>query len=1029
VVKAFAQYRPVESAVWRVSAFTSIPADRWPGRDGSSEQWRAWIAGIWAFPGVAEAITQASSALASQVMAVNEGCAREDRHVSRVGYAVARYLVRMRTRATPFGLFAGVAPLRFGAATAIADRGQGCQLRLRANGAWVAAVIMELEASASLLRYLLVSANDLVVVRGRRLHVAWQPHCADPGRSRPVEVSLRYTAAVAVALDAAKQPIAAVDLMGKVREHFPSVETTVVESMIGQLVATGALISQLRPPSTETDPLGHVLRVLDGVDLTGEPAVRSMRLHLQAVHAALGPDAPSDAGSRARLAARMRAITARTDQPLGIDLGAAEAPSMSRRVAAETAKAVETLLLLSWAPTGLPEWREYHGRFLERYGAGALVPVLDLVDPAAGLGYPRHFATAPARRQALWTGRDERLVRLAQQAALDGVTEVELTGADVAALADDGTGDGRYGPAHLDATLEVRARSVAAVDDGEFTVAITGLGRSISALSGRFLDLLPGHQQELLAAVPTIIDGATVMQLSFPPHRAATESVTRVPQLLPEMISVAEHRPHAEAVLRLRDLAVCADLDRMYVVMLRGRGIVEPIVTCAAALHTMPPVVRLLLELPRATGAALSLFDWGAAAQMPFLPRLRYGRTIISPARWQLRPETLPGPQIPQDRWEAAFGQLQQRLRLPDVLAVGSGDQKLRLAVHDPMDQALLRAHLDRATGPVTVTEAPGPEEFGWCTGRAHEIVVPLVRTGPAARPAVAQRLVHRPVVELDHGQFPGAAVLFGKLYGSPEAFSTIIAEHLPQLYDNQDDAMRWWFVRYRDPYPHLRLRQITDDFGRDAARLGRWAAHLRHLRLVGDLVLDTYQPEIARYGTGPAMRAAEDLFVADSAAAAAQLAAARGPSDLADAITAVSHLDLLTGLLGSRNQAIRWLIDRPGSLPRPPGDHREARRQAIHLAEVSGIDADDAIGAAAGGARIAVVWARRRTAAQEYVQRLAADPAAPAADEVAMSLLHLHHNRAVGIDPDREARIYHLTRAVALAAAARSTAPAQVRS
>jgi thiopeptide-type bacteriocin biosynthesis protein len=1029
VVKAFAKYRPVDAAVWRVSAFASIPAAGWPGRDASSPQWRVWLAQVWASPGFAEAITHASAVLAEQVVAVVEGTAGDDRRASRVGHAVARYLARIRSRVTPFGLFAGVAPLRFGAVATTGGSEPGDRLRLRANGAWVAAVIAALESEPALVRCLTVAANDLVTVRGGRLHVEWQPHGGDPSRRGPVEVSVRHTPPVAAALAAARRPIAVSELEQQLLDRFPATGSPVVARLIGQLVTAGALITQLRPPSTQTDPLRHVLYVLDSADLAAAPAAQVMRDRLRAVHAMLAQDAPSDDRARSQLATRMRATAPGTDRPLGIDLRPAEPPPVSGRIATETATAVELLLQVSKAPAGRPGWREYRDRFRQRYGTGALVPVTDLIDPAVGLGYPRHFADPAFPGGAPWSGRDEHLLQLVQQAALDGTTEVHLSTADIAALAVSGAtpGNGRYGPAHLDVTVEVRAACTAAVDRGEFTLAVLGAGRSIAATSGRFLDLLPGHVDLLSDAVATIVDGATLAQLSFPPYRPATESVTRVPQLFPTVISVGEHRPAAEQVLRLEDLAVTADLDRLYVVDLPSRRIIEPVVACAAAPHTMPPVVRLLMEIPRATGVALSLFDWGAAARLPFLPRLRHGRIILSPARWRIPTGALPGPQASAQRWEAAFGELRQRLRLPEVVAVGSGDQQLRLAVDDPMDQALLRGNLDKAGGPVEVTEAARPHEFGWCAGRAHEIVVPLVRIGRGVQPAIARRLAGRPVVPVEHGQLPGGGVVFGKLYGPPDLFSSIITEHLPDLINGENDAGRWWFVRYRDPHPHLRLRLVTDDFGRDAARLGRWAAQLRRLRLAGDLVLDTYRPETARYGTGPAMVAAEQLFTADSAAAIAQLTTYQGTPDSGDAITAVSHLDLLAALLGDSGQAIGWLLDHPDLLPRPTGDSRTARRHAIALA--APLDTGEAVaGAGTIGAPLAAAWAQRRTAARAYARQLADDPAGPSAAEVAMSLLHLHHNRAVGIDPDSEARIYHLARAVALAATHRGTVTAGSR-
>jgi thiopeptide-type bacteriocin biosynthesis protein len=84
--------------------------------------------------------------------------------------------------------------------------------------------------------------------------------------------------------------------------------------------------------------------------------------------------------------------------------------------------------------------------------------------------------------------------------------------------------------------------------------------------------------------------------------------------------------------------------------------------------------------------------------------------------------------------------------------------------------------------------------------------------------------------------------VLSAKIYGHPAIFDTILTGHLPELMAEWDEPPPWWFVRYRDPHPHLRLRlHLADEEGGTAVvRLGRWAAGLRRRGLIGDLVLDT---------------------------------------------------------------------------------------------------------------------------------------------------------------------------------------------
>ena len=62
-----------------------------------------------------------------------------------------------------------------------------------------------------------------------------------------------------------------------------------------------------------------------------------------------------------------------------------------------------------------------------------------------------------------------------------------------------------------------------------------------------------------------------------------------------------------------------------------------------------------------------------------------------------------------------------------------------------------------------------------------------------------------------------------------------------------------WWFIRYRAPEPHLRVRfrlHHPDRYGHAAAALAAWAAALHDTGVLRDLTLATYRPEPAGSAT-----------------------------------------------------------------------------------------------------------------------------------------------------------------------------------
>lgn len=167
---------------------------------------------------------------------------------------------------------------------------------------------------------------------------------------------------------------------------------------------------------------------------------------LCSLHADLGVGAGGTAGLRG-LADRMRRVAV-VPQPLAVDLRIADRVVLPEQAAAEVVAAVDVLSRLMPDPVGRSEWRGYRARFVERYGMSTVVPLAQLIDPLTGLGYPEHFSTAAGVPPAPLSRRDERLLALAQQAVIDGVREVVLDDAAVAALAEAGHDGGHVSTPH-----------------------------------------------------------------------------------------------------------------------------------------------------------------------------------------------------------------------------------------------------------------------------------------------------------------------------------------------------------------------------------------------------------------------------------------------------------------------------------------------------------------------------------------------------------------------------------------------------
>ncbi|WP_276203307.1 lantibiotic dehydratase [Actinomadura flavalba] len=1011
----------MDAALYRASAFSGELAPSWWPRlyvEGGVQEACRWIREVWSDARVAEAVAVASPRLAVQIEQICDGRAMSTSRARSVVMSLARYLVRMSARPTPFGLFAGVAVLEFGDRVAVSWEPRGQSVRTRAHAVWLARLLARLESHPSVLCNLAVTTNDLVVERGDRLVIPWQPHATDPTRPPAKHVSLRSTPVIGSIVDAARAPVVFTDLVGTLTAQFPDLPSGAAEALLARLVGIGALVTSLRPPSTSGDGLAHILETFAATKAASPRDASPFLTELEDIAALLAANHPS-AGVRARELVEV-------EHPVAVDLRLGGRLVLPSAVTAEASAAADALMRLTPHPFGVPGWQAYHEAFLARFGAHALVPVAALVDPVAGLGYPAHFAEPAAELPPELTVRDAQLLRLAQRAALDGADEMVLRQEDIDDLQGDAStfdrGEVRV-PPHLEICAQLWASSPEAVAAGDFRLVLSSISRTGIALAGRFTDLLPESEQQrrrIYAQLPTSVQGALAAQLSFPPIHAHLENVVRAPQLLPTLVTLAEHRAPAADRITLDDLAVTADKNGMYLVSQSRGRVVEPVLVNAAARRVMPPMARLLFELPRARSAACSPFAWGAARCLPFLPRVVYGRTVLAMARWSLPARDLPDPNLTDRAWRDQFDVLRAKVALPDTVSVGDSDLRLRLRLDEPMDLALLRDHLDKARtagSTVLISEAGTAADHGWFDGRAHELIVPVAATRAAA-PA-PRAVTRRPTRSANRSVLPGTGTIaFAKLYSDPQLFDLILTEHLPVLLEAWTASPTWWFVRYRDPSPHLRLRlhlADQDHQGLAYTRIGAWAEQLRARGLLSRLVFDTHVAETTRYGDGAAQRAAEALFAADSNAVHAQLTTQRADRALAPlALTAAGRLDLATALTGGSSAGARWLIDHPPAPSTCPMDRATARR-AQELTE------PDSVLALPGGQNILRAWETRRAAADAY--RRLWTSACLEADTVIGSLLHMNHVRSVGLDPEREHACQRLARSAALARVRRQEA------
>ncbi|MFF4605293.1 lantibiotic dehydratase [Streptomyces sp. NPDC001339] len=859
---------------------------------------------------LSEAVDLASPSLSTMICRAIErgGVGIKAGQLRRAALAVLRYDIRMRTRPTPFGLFAGVATGQFDS-TAKAEWGTAHRTRTHADMQWLTRIGHRLERDPAVLSSLTVQAHQALILRADRL-VLTAPstlgvRLTESGEGRST-VSVRRTPVVELAVEEAATPLPYDDLVRRTAAAFPGAPVERVRELLAELVRQEILITGLRAPLDGGDPLRHMLDQLASVPGPSEDTRRIHGVLLAVERERRAYDDQVIGEGREHLSALLRTARAAepADTPVHIDTRLDTRLHLPYAVRDVVEEATEVMWRLSRPKLGLRALRDYHRRFLDVYGADRLVPILELLNESTGLGAPAGYGwpnseAAPVPPETPRTDRRDRtMARLAAAAQRAGQREVILGRADLEELCLD-TADSRDLPNSCEVTVQVVAPSMEALNEGDFRVFLSpspGSHRAGSTFA-RFADQHPDWRTEFATLqhdTPVHIQDAVPVDLAFRTRSGRAANLAHTTPATGRRISVGVPDAPGVEELRLCDIGIGATLDRMTAVHLpTGREIVPVLGNMVSAPAQAPNAIRLLWEIGLEGQRLWEPWNWGPFSDAPFVPRVRYGRFVLSCAVWRLdvvraRAEDLraSGNTVSAADRDRVIDEWRSAWDVPRWILAVTADQRLLLDLDQAWHRELLLDQVMR-NQELIAQEVPGEYE-GWTdsplAGHISELVVPLTRreTGmPGRRPYGGRSQPERTV----HGM--GSEWLYLKLHGSARTQDDLLRDHVPELVELgcRNGADGWFFIRYTDDGGHhLRLRlhgtHQKELWGEVAPAVGELLQRWQREGLLRSHSLAQYDPETERYGGPAAQRLAERVFEFDSKAAIELLRVAKDPAN-----------------------------------------------------------------------------------------------------------------------------------------------------
>jgi thiopeptide-type bacteriocin biosynthesis protein len=1023
-------YRPLDFVVVRAPL---LPVEAYLALDGETNPFA-----LLSDPRVRRAVAAGSVSLL-HALDRHEQAPSTPKETERLKATLLRYLIRMSTRPTPYGLFAGSASLRTADRTDLTVVTTCGRSHTRPDMEWLMDFVATAESDVAIRRRLRLVANPLLRHEGDRMALSRRM----PGRREDKDqpVSIRRTGVVARAIELAQRKIEYRVLAERLMAETPRATTAKVEGLLTELWEQTFLLTDLRPPLTTDSPAAYVLDRLAGL---AEAAALRARLEAFLNGAARWDEAPHE-GSIAAFRRFLEGVDARADAPshavFQTDMALTVAGTLGSQVVEEAARAAELLLRLSPTPRGLSSLAAYRNAFVARYGTEREVPLLELLDPQRGLGSPSahgHAFVGPdpkraeQRSRALLALATGALHRHRQVISLDETSIAKLATVEILP---------EKAPISLDVNLFVAARSAAAIDRGEFSLVIgPNLGAWAAGRNfGRFAHLLPpeqgrAHLADAARSEETLHFSDHVWaEVAYLPTNVRSANVAIRPAVRSHevVLGVSPGVPES-GTIPLDELVVGVADDRFYVRWTRAGKWVRFVSGHMLNDFGAPSVAQFLLQVAYDGVIPFTSFDWGPAEGFPFLPRVEAGRVVLRPMEWRIaRDSAPPGDHDSLMKWRAEWD-------VPRYVCLSFGDNRLIFDLDQRDHVAQIASELAKlAEGRTLLLQEVLPTlEQAWLTGsEGHyysEFVVPLLLRLPGSRDTRAERRARthpRPEHAAAAGPAaataqsdgamplrlypPGSEWLFVKLYCPSPREDDVIAESLLPFAENvlaAGLANCWFYIRYADPEGHIRLRfrGAPDRLsGQLFGQVCRWAAALMESGACTRFAFDTYERELERFGGAAGMEIAESLFHADSRLAA-ELVSVLNSKAWADPeermpLFALTIDDLLQAMGLDEARRLEWYRGQVGDTRADFGSEYRVRKNSLRAA----LDGRERwLAEKPSGAVIEAALARRRASLSGVLLKLnqLADARAldPSGDRLCASYIHLHLNRVGGASEER---------------------------
>ncbi|MEK4197960.1 lantibiotic dehydratase [Cytobacillus sp. FSL K6-0265] len=963
----------------------------------------------------------------------------EEKKTKQLMSSLYRYINRMSTRPTPFGLFSGVTTGEFSQYTQInIGDVKKHKKRSRPDMEWLLKLIFTIELDKLLIDEIKVSKNNLVTKVGARLKI---PYAVRNKNNQ--EISINLTEPVEFILNNSADWILFKDLIEKLQIKYRTMPKEMLKDFVLELINQEVLLTELRPPLQTPSPFDYLLEQLKKIDM-GQNYIKDLLEIKKIINAYDKQPIGEGIHHYKKLKDKMQSLI-KTDKVLQVDtLLHTSNNRLNKFVGEEFAIAAECLWSLSSLPTRpYTHLQDYQKIFVENYGTYTEVPILELLSEELGLGIPDGYKDNNVTPSSI-------LSTPIQQKLLDVILLGIKNNDKTIYLEDDLVKEAKRlkkiesAPDSYELYGEIIAESADAIDAGNFEIILSPLvgSREAGQTFGRFFDIIdPNVLQEFKNTHSKLQDmigyNSVFVEASYLSASLRTNNLTLGEKYRDYELTIGTNNLNKNKKIDINDICVVSSSTQLFFISKKLQKEVIFVGGNMLNYQSSPAIYKFMREVSESRITHWNPLDKNFLVNLPYVPRIKYKKTILSPAKWRFSKQILESESFLNDsdeKWINSFQHWRKKWKIPRYVFMTYADNRILLDLQNSYSILEIKNQIKKTPNislieNIVLNRKGLKNEFGWVKDENNksftmECVVPLVKNNnsiPKASLDVAK--IQRSASTINKkeiNKLPGENYFYTKLYIPNELQDKFIINELqPFALEMIEKKIieNYFFMRYKDTKDHLRIRFKGSSkllnhtlFNEFITLAKQWFNN----GIIKKYSIDTYEREINRYGGPQLIDIAENFFYYDSLVTLKKVSLINSKKVKLpkEAVAVISIIDFLhqTGL--SYDEQISFL-ERFVSKDDFMDEYRNYRKHLVKISDPynawEGLQNDDSINS------LHDCLLTRGTVLRKYFVEI--DRLEQLGDSwnskysILNSLIHMHCNRLMGINRKLETKTYAFAR------------------